>query len=248
MLSRYVAVAAAAGLVFGLSACSPGTAYPKELVENYLTAINSGEPELILAAEKYAVEGSDAQAYAIEQSAATQAQLDGGTLDQTEMELVLEPDVARLCLPGYDEPEADLDLMCSNYSNFEVKDEKLVTFDAGDKPLEGRIALGSDESTPIGSAGSLRYLASYFTIAEQLMVIVEVTSNTDLLNLPYDAIYVAPNGRQVEVSMTEGPSELKNGRTGNVAYAFTGAKFGGTLELVFADDDWNEYPVTVATK
>lgn len=248
MVSRFVAVAASAGLIFGLSACSSGTAYPKEVVEKYLTAISSGEPEEILTAQKYAVEGSDAQAYAIEQSAAYQASLDGGTYVEENVDLIFESDVARICYPGYEEPEADLDVMCSTYSNFEVKAGKLVTFDAGDEPLKGRIALGDGESTPIGTIGSLKYLASYFTIAGELMVIIEVTSNTAVMNLPYDATYLAPNGRQVEVSSTEGPSELKSGRTGNVAYSFAGAKFGGTLELTFSDDDWNEYPVSIPTQ
>lgn len=246
MISRLVAIVASAGLLLGLSACSTEQ-YPKEVVENYLTAINAVDPADKLNAQKYAVPGSDAEMYAIEQSAVTQAQLDGGTLDQTESELVFESDAVLLCVAGYDDPDVERDDFCSRYSNFTVKGDKLVTFDAGDKPLRGRIVLGSGESTPIGSVGSVKYLSSYYTIAGALMVAVEVTSNTEILNLPYDATYVAPNGRQVEVSMTDGPSELKSGRTGNVAYAFTGAKFGGTLELVFTDADWNEYPVSIPT-
>jgi hypothetical protein len=234
-------------MVLGLLACSNGPSYPKETAEAYFGAIASRDPEATISAAEYAKPGSDAEAYAIEQAAHTQAMLDGGTLGNTPQEVVLEADEVQLCVAGYDEPGVDRADYCSIYSELVFEGEKLVTFDAGGEPLEGRIALGDEQITPIGSIGSAEYLASYITIAGELVVVMEISSSIDTLGLPYNAAYIAPNGRQVEVSFVDGPTELRQGRVGNVAYSFAGAAFGGELELEFYDADFNEIVITVPT-
>lgn len=248
MTKRFFAFTAIIGLAATLTACSTGPTYSKEVVEGYFSAINEINPADVLAAQAFAEPGSNADAYAIEQSANKQALLDGGALDQTESVVLYEQDQVLLCMKGYDEPEMDRENFCSTYSDFSIKDDKLVDFSAGGKPLKGRLALGNGDITAIGEIGTARYISSYITIAGDLVIILEVTSNTTELSLPYDATYLATNGRQVEVTATDGPSDLGSGRTGNVAYIFSGASFGGTLELKFNDADWNEVPISIPTQ
>ncbi|MDH6277616.1 hypothetical protein M2118_000579 [Aurantimicrobium minutum] len=248
MTKRFVALFAILGLVTGLSACSTGPSYPKEVVEGYFSAINENDPAAVLAAQEFAAQGSNADAYVIEQSAHKQAQLDGGSLDQTKTVTVFEQDKVLLCVEGYDEPEVKKDDFCATYTDLIFKDGKLSDFSAGGKSLNGRLALGSGELTPIGEIGTARYISSYITIAGDLVIVVEITSTAGDLSLPWDATYLGTNGRQVSVSFTDGPGELAAGRVGNVAYNFIGASFGGALELKFYDADYNEIPISIQTQ
>lgn len=248
MTKRFVALTAIIGLVAGLSACSTGPSYSKEVVEGYFSAINEIDPGAVLTAQEFAEPGSNADAYAIEQSANKQAQLDGGSLDKTESVVVYEQDQVLLCVEGYEDLEIDPEEICATYTDFVIKDEKLVDFSAGGKPLQGRLALGNGDLTPIGDIGTARYISSYITIAGDLVIVVEINSTSGDLSLPWDATYLGTNGRQVAVSFTEGPGELAAGRVGNVAYNFSGASFGGTLELNFMDADYNDVPISIQTQ
>lgn len=248
MTKQFFALSAALGLVVGLTACSTGPSYSKEVVEGYFSAINAVDPAAVLVAQEFAEPGSNADAYAIEQSANKQAQLDGGSLNKTESVVVYEQDQVLLCIDGYEDLEVDPEDFCATYNNFVFEDDKLVDFSAGGKPLQGRLALGNGDVTPIADIGTARYISSYITIAGDLVVVVEMTSTTAELSLPWDATYLGTNGRQVAVSFTEGPSELAPGRMGNVAYSFSGASFGGALELKFFDLDYNEVLISIQTQ
>lgn len=248
MTKRIFAFSVIVGLVAGLTACSTGPSYPKEVVEGYFSAINEVDPAAVLAAQEFAEPGSNADAYVIEQSANKQAQLDGGSLDKTESVVVYEQDQVLLCMDGYDLPEVDREDFCATYSEFVFEGDKLADFSAGGKPLKGRLALGNGDLTPIGDFGTARYISSYITIAGDLVIVVEINSTSGDLSLPWDATYLGTNGRQVAVSFTEGPGELAAGRVGNVAYNFSGASFGGTLELNFMDADYNDVPISIQTQ
>ena len=247
MTKRILAFSAIICLIVGLSACSTGPSYPKDVVEGYFAAINDNDPAVVLTAQDFTKPGSNADAYAIEQSANKQAQLDGGSFDKTKTIAVYKQDKVMLCMEGYDAPEVNLDDFCATYTDFVFKGDKLADFSAGGKPLKGRLALGNGDLTPISDIGTARYISSYITIAGDLVVIVEINSTTDGLSMPWDATYLGTNGRQVEVSYKDGPSELGAGRAGNVAYYFSGASFGGTLELKFHDADFNEIPISIQT-
>lgn len=238
----FVAVLAAS-----LSGCS-APSYSKESIAPYFAAMASEKPEQIAAAVSSAAPGSNAEAYLLYYGAAKQAQLEGGQFSKEVTEVVYEPNGVSLCLEGYKSAGVDKSSLCSSYTNFKFVDGKLSDFSAGDKPLEGRIFIGNGKQVPIGNMGSVKLIAAYLTIAGDLAIVTEMTSKTDKLQIPYNAIYFAPNGRQINVSREEGVSDLKNGRTGNVAYYFSGAALGGTLELPFTDSDWNEILVSIPTK
>lgn len=248
MFVRLLAAGSSVALVLVLAACSTGPSYSKEVLEDYFSAIASTSPEDQLEAQKVAVPGSNADAYAIEQSAHSQAQMDGGTLRRDKQEVLYESDEVLLCAPGFEDPDVDRDDFCISFSNFEFEDEKLLNFNAGSEPLDGRIALGDGTTVPIADLGSAKHLTSYVTIGGDLVVTIEVTSNANTLRLPYSAAYLSPNGRQAEVSFIDGPSELKEGRIGNAAYWFSGAAFGGTLELSFDDENWNPVAIEIPTE
>lgn len=94
--------------------------------------------------------------YVIEQVAHTQALQDGGYLENVKQEVVIEGESVFLCDDGYDDKDADMADFCAEYSNlvFDEKD-KIVSFDAGDSPLEGRIALGDSTALPVAEVGSV---------------------------------------------------------------------------------------------
>jgi len=52
----------------------------------------------------------------------------------------------------------------------------------------------------------------------------------------------------MQVSLVDGPYELKRDRIGNVVYAFSGGELGGILELTFNDEEWNDVNVAIQTK
>lgn len=242
-----LAVSIASAIGAGLSGCS-STSYSKESVAPYFSAMASNQPSQIAAAKSSVAPGSNAEAYLIYYGAAKQAELDGGQLSKEVTEVVYEPNGISLCPEGYKAAGLDKSKVCASYTNLKFVDGKVSDFNAGDKPLEGRIFLGNGKAYPIGTAGTVRLIASYFTIAGDLAIVTEITSATTELHIPYNATYLAPNGRQVKVSREEGVDDLKNGRTGNVAYYFSGAEIGGMLELPFTNANWEEFVVSLPTK
>jgi hypothetical protein len=249
MSSRLFATIAVGTLVLGLTACSSGTTYPKDAAEGYFSAIAAINPEDTLAATEFAVPGSNAEAYAIEQAANKQAQMDGGNLDQTKSELIFKSDMVIICPEGIDLKDPEQVEMCPSFSNLEFDGDKLVSFDAGGSPLEGRLVLGDGADIPIGDFGTAKYISSYVSMTGNLVIILEITSNTsELTASTYDSIYLSATGRQVELSSWDGPDSLKQGRTGNVAYVFSGAEIGGNLEASFHDADYNDVTISIPTK
>jgi hypothetical protein len=248
MTSRLITSITVGALVLGLSACSPGTSYPQDAAEAYFSGIFAVSPEDTLAAKQFAVPGSNAEAYAIEQAALKQAMMDGGNLDQTKVNLVLKSDQVFGCPEGVDLEDPEQTELCPSFSNLEFDGDKLVNFDAGDSSLDGRIAVGDGTEIPIGSIGTAKYIAAYVNMAGDLTIILEVTSNTSELSRNYDSIYLSASGRQVELSSWEGPDSLKEGRTGNVAFLFSGAEIGGSLEASFYDADYNDVIISISIK
>ena len=167
-----------------------------------------------------------------------------------EQELFFERDEVHLCPLGIDVPRAEREMYCFVYSNFEVEDGRLVNFYAGKTSLEGRLALGEGEVSPIAELGTAEYRASYVTISGDLVIILEITSKIETLNIPsYDATYVSSSGRRaIQVSNVDGPFELKRDRVANVAFGFSGGELGGVLELKFYGEDYNEIDVAIQTK
>jgi hypothetical protein len=255
---KNVAILAISMLALSLSACSPsdgGSDSPsnpvdsKSIIEGYFTAVLAPSPNEVRGALEFASAGSNAEAYAIYTSSYKQASQDGGLELDDSSETVFEGDVVLSCLPGFDEPDVDRDEYCVSFSNFEFEGDKLSNFYAGESSLDGRIALGSEEFTAIEGVGEARLVASYETISKDLAIVLELKSAMDDLSVPsYDALYLTSEGRQTEVNSVDGPSSLKTDRVANVFYLFTDASIGGTLELEFFDNDYNEVLVSFPTQ
>jgi hypothetical protein len=225
-----------------------GKPFEHQVVLQYFEAISNIQPEQQLAARAFAEPGSLADAYVIEQAAHAQASLDGGSADTEPQTVISKVGAIAYCFQGWDRPDANEADYCVNYSNFVLNDYRLVNFVAGTSDLEGRLSLGTGEVTTLDGIVDIEFLASYLTISGDLVVIVEMTSLIETLDVPWFATYLGPNGRQVEYSYKDGASTLREGRKGNVVYGFSGAQFGGDLELVFYDDDWNEFEVSIAAR
>lgn len=248
-LSTMLSLVGATALTVSVSACTSGSSFPEETVQGYFSALSTSTPDEHAAGLQFAAPNSIAAMYLTEQTAHLQAQQDGGTLSAETQEVVIKDDSVYVCYDGYDAEDADIDDYCSEYSNL-VFDEngKLVSFDAGGKPLEGRIALGDGTPIEVADIANVTYLSSYVTIGGDLVVVVEIESNTDPLNIiSFDATYVATNGRASSSKMSDGPSELKAGRLGNLAVWFPNVGLGGTLELKFLDSEYNDYSVEIPT-
>ena len=247
MLTRFISGFIVVVLSLGLGACA-GNEFPTDVVRDYFSAIAGIQPPKILSAKEFAVPNSDAEAYAIEQSAFAQSSLDGGSLDTTlKQEAVVDGQKAYICPGGLKIQSSERPDYCYTYSNFKFKNGLISTFDAGKEPLKGRIALGTGEATPIGDIASATYISSYVSIDGELIIILEIKSNIDELQIPYNAQYLPPSGRQVELTTQQGSNQLDAGRVGNVSFVFSGAEFGGNLELTFTDSEWNEVPVSIPT-
>lgn len=249
ILTAGLAACMATALTFSLSACSGGNSFPKETVQGFFTPLGAAAPAEKKVAVESAAADSIAAMYAEEQVAHAQAQQDGGTLDAVGKEVVVEGESVFLCAEGHDAKDASKEEYCSEYSNlvFDEQD-KIVSFDVGGKPLDGRLALGDGSSVPIAKVGSVTHLSSYVTIAGYLVVVVEVASNADPLMISsYEATYLAEDGRPSSVTFSDAPNELKSGRVANVALSFPNVGLGGTLELKFMDENYNNYSVEVPT-
>lgn len=217
-----------------------GDAIRGQVLLGYFEAHALARPEQKSEAINYAVAGSNAEAYAIQQSQITQAELDGGDFDSSDGEVVVRPGEIFSCYGDYEDPDLDFEDVCYPYSDFSFEDEKLENFNAGDSSLGGRVALGGEEVLDIGGLGTIEILSAYESIGGSLWITAEVVSNTELLRIfGYDSVYLLDNGRQIANPSRRGPSELKDERRANVAFIFSGATLPGELEVSFDNDDYS---------
>jgi len=217
-----------------------GDAIQGQILLNYFGAHALARPEQKIEAQNYAVAGSNAEAYAIQQSQITQAQLDGGDFDSSNTEVVVQGDEILNCYGNYDDPDVEVDDACYRFSDFSFEEEKLANFKAGDSLLDNRILLGDGEVLDVGGFGTIEILSAYESISGSLWITAEVVSNTELLRIfGYDAVYLLDNGRQIASPSRQGPGELKDGRRANVAFIFPGATLPGELEVSFDNDDYS---------
>jgi len=232
------------GQLIGLQ--SEGDAIHGQIVLQYFGNHALAQPDDRIKAANYAVPGSNAEAYAIQQAQAAQASLDGGGFDSSVSELLYESGVLYSCYGNHRDPDALREDVCGDYSDFTFENDRLQNFNAGPSSLDGRIILGDGEIIPIGDIGTIEVLSAYETISGALLITAEIVSATETLNISgWDSVYLGESGRQVESSGTLGPGELKDGRVGNVSYGFGGATFGCELELEFYDENYNDVFVSI---
>ena len=206
---------------------APAAPSPEDLA-SYFGAIANGSPsEQRTAADELAAPGSNAYAYAIEQAAVNQAFLDSGMGSSPPSELNTLDDGFEMCSTDLLTQEET----CNVFDNLAFVDGQLADFDAGGTPLAGRLTLGDGSSVPLGDFANATLIAAYTSIAGNLYVVFEIKSNIDGFSAAYDSTYLAPDGRQANVTQTIGPSKLAAGALANYALVFEGAAFGGTLNL-----------------
>ena len=204
------------------------------------------QPEDMAKAADFAVAESFAEAYAIQQSQATQSDLDGGDFDSTTDELVFRDGILFSCYANYKDPDVVFEDVCSGYSEFMFDGDRLWNFKAGDSLLDDRVVLYDGTVIEIGDIGTIEILSAYITIVGNLSITAEVTSNTEELNISRsDVFYIGSNGRQIESSGVYGAWTLREGRVGNVSYLFSGGTIGGDLEIEFYDENYNEVPLVI---
>lgn len=217
-----------------------------QIILQYFGRHALAQPDEKLEAKEFAVPGSNAEAYAIQQSRSVQASLDGGDFDSTVYELVWQGMDFYSCDPVYKNPDVLLQDACYSYSDFTFEGNLLADFNAGPSPLEGRILVWDGEVYEIGDIGTFELLSAYVSISGSLWVTAEVVSTTEELNIEsWQSVYLIGDGRQIANSGSDGPSELKEDRRGYVSLLFAGAAIGGDLEVNFYDEDYDDVLVTI---
>lgn len=217
-----------------------------QIIINYFSRHALAHPEGRLAATDFAGPGSNAEAYAIQQSQGAQARLDGGSFDSTGNELVWNEDGVYHCRPSYKNPDVLFEDACSPFSDFSFEGNRLVDFNAGPLPLEGRILVQEGEVLDIGDIGTFELLSAYVSIGGNLVITGEVVSTTEELTIDdWQSVYLIGDGRQIGNSGSWGPSKLKDGRRGYLSLIFSGATIGGDVEVNFYDEDYNDVLLTI---
>ncbi len=189
----------------------------------YFEAIASGDPQEMLDAAELAAPGSNAAAYATYYSAVSQAFRDSGV--PSENENLKEVDGGFALCPEYESE----DNPCTEFTNLQHKGDRLADFETQGKKLKGRISLGDGTAQPLGEIVEAELIASYKSVANDLIIVFDASSNSAGAIL--SATYVAPDGRQANSSLYYGPLELDEGSFGTFAFYFEGAEFGGDVTL-----------------
>lgn len=195
----------------------------KEDFRAYFDQLATSTPEGAAKAVELAAPESNAAAYATYLRAAAQAHRDGGLAAERQKVSQTE-DGFSLCF------EATItENRCSEYTNIVGADGLIADFDAGGVPLEGRIVLGNGESKSLDGLAQAEFLAAYKAISGYLVVVFDVTSESDGLFI--EASYLAPDGRQSVPTDQSGPYNLASGAFSTMSFYFEGAEFGGTVSL-----------------
>lgn len=196
-------------------------------LQAYFEAVNSDDPKVIQDAVELAAPDSNAQAYAVYRTAVAQAGRDAGHAG--EKNIVKSTDGGFEACTEF----ASDDNECAEYTNIQHEGDKIADFDAGGEPLAGRLSLGNGETVPLGALGDATLLAAYRSIAGHMIVVFEMTSSSEGF-FPL-ATYIAPDSRQSDSTLMDGPIDLNPGALANYAFYFEGAEFGGEILIEAID-------------
>lgn len=196
----------------------------------YFEKLASDDPKVVAEAIELAAPGSNAAAYATYLSATTQAKRDAGIQPG---ESVIEPIDGGFSM-CYEEPGPGDN--CFEYTNIQHVGDKIADFEPGGTPLTGRLSLGNGEPHPLGEVATANLIASYKASGGSVVVVCDITSQAS--GLLVDASYIAPDGRQSQVTAVEGPSNLTEGSFGTYSFFFDGAEYGGQIVLKAYSDDF----------
>ncbi len=210
-------------------------------IKTYFEKLATGDPKIAAEAAELAAPDSNAFAYATYLGASIQAGRDGGF--PSEKSTVKKIDDGFSMCPAVVTAENP----CSEFTDIQHVDGRIADFNAGGEPLSGRISLGNGESQPLGDLGNATLVASYKSIAGAVVVVFDVTSESD--GLSFSASYIAPDGRQSQTTMMGGPIQLAIGAFGTYAFFFEGAEYGGSVSLKpYSSSSFDTPSVTFATR
>ena len=194
----------------------------------YFEALGSEDPKIIREAVEMAAPGSNAEAYAIYYAAARQAGRDAGY--PTESTAVKRTEGGFSLCPELETGEDE----CFDYTNIQHEGDQIADFYVGDDPLAGRLSLGSGEAQPLGELGEATMIAAYRSVGGYVVTVLEIKSSSE--GLWPIATYLAPDSRQSDVTLMDGPVDLSSGALANYAFYFEGAEFGGEVLIEAIDE------------
>ena len=208
-------------------------------IEEYFDKLATGDPKVAAEAAALAAPDSNAFAYATYLAATYQAARDGGF--SSEKSTVNKIDGGfEMCAESLNSGDP-----CSEYTNIQHVGDKIADFNAGGEPLAGRISMGSGEAQPLGDIGEATLIASYKSISGYVVAVFDVKSSSEGLWL--SATYMAPDGRQSQSTMYDGPNQLANGAFGTFSFMFEGAEYGGSVILEpFSESSYDVASTTFA--
>lgn len=217
-----------------------------DTVKQYAEGINADTIEGYDKALSAALPGSPAAAYATYLKASMQSQIDGGTAGDLARSELTDID------GGFEScASADGEKVCYKYTDFTGRESKVANLSVNDKPLDGRLTVGSGAATPIsGLNAKATFLAAFETSdGKQLLVVLSVKSGKGTKVNLSEASYRSQDGRQSQSSGMHGPSELGADSVANYTFAFPTAKVGGALTLKVYDESFmNSGSVTLKTR
>lgn len=87
--------------------------------------------------------------------------------------------------------------------------------------------------------------AHHSAAAAELVVIIEFTTTDNVTPNGYSAVYVGPDGQQVEAFESIEPQEVFPGATALIVIAFAAATPGGSVMLSAYDADYSEIDLAI---
>lgn len=198
-------------------------------VRDYFEALGSGRADRVQAAVDTSEPESPAWLYA--RYLLEVSRIDGSFPSQ---DVEVTGDSVTFCDVGSSDADA-----CTEYTAFRMnEDEQLVTFAVDGTPLSERILGGGAPVTQ--GAVQIRRVVAYRSASSALFVVLEVknTGSGMVRVLDYNAIYVGPDGRQLETALGTPAPEVKPGATAYTYIGFELAELGGTLTVPTSGEDF----------
>ena len=134
------------------TAAAPSAPSPEDLAAYFGAIAGESPTEQRAAAENFAAPGSNAYAYAIEQSAVNQAYQDAGVASSPPSKIKTLSDGFEVCSTN----TLTQDETCNIFDEFQYVDGRLADFDAGGIPLAGRLSLGDGSTVPLGDIATAK--------------------------------------------------------------------------------------------
>lgn len=209
-----------------------------DAIKPYVEGIASSDLGDLRGAQRAALDGSLAEAYAQHQANQAEAVLDGGGEPGKAGDISEQGSGFKVCYP--DEGSSP----CYVYDDFALAPSgEVADFTIDKRPLRGRLIVG-DGSKATSPLGDITLLSAYYTQSGYLSIATRVRTKDEPIYI-HDAAasYRAPNGRQRGQSSLDGPQEIGARSRSSVVFYFRGPiPFGGTMTVELNQKDNNTDP------